>query len=151
MFRLPTTRETQQVVSLVERAMSTHRVIELRYLKQLRDKDDKPRYFAEAPDSWVMRTFGPGPMLRAQPSALIGEPVEIGHTQGDLSRPYVRIIAYGKPGPYGVATRTVRLDRVVVGPSGLRLRITPRAFTLHGTGLDPSYTPTPKRPRVDRP
>lgn len=146
MFRLLGDLEIIRAAEEIERAIRERRVVRFSYLKQLRDAKGKPRYFAEK-TAWLIRAFGRRPMLAARPSRYTVEPVLLEWKHG---MPHVDVIVYT---PNGYRARSFRLDRVIAGTDGMRLMVTRQPFRVQGTGLDPTVTHVPKRPKApaDRP
>lgn len=146
MFRLIGELEIIDAAERIEAAIRKRRVIRISYLKQLRDDKGRPRYFAEK-TAWLMRAFGRRPVLAAQPKRYTMEPVLLEWKNG---MPHIDAIVYT---PNGYRARSFRLDRLVSGADGIQLTVTKRKFKVQGTGLDPTVTHVPKRPKapVDRP
>lgn len=132
MWRLPGELETLEAFELLEQAREERRVVRLSYFRVMKDKRGRPLQFNDSPP--VMDAFGPRPMLAAAPVARTCEPVLTAWSKE--GRPYATVIMYDCSS--GMDQRTVRIDRIAVGSTGMHLHVTRRPFTVAGTGLDPT-------------
>lgn len=139
LHRLPSELETLEAYELMEQALEERRVVDVSFFQEHKTKrfrDELPR---------VQRMFGKRPMLTASPVRRLVEPVEPPKMTMDGAI-IVVVISHSSPGEELPAPRAIRLDRIAVGPRGLRLKITKRPYLVAGTGLDPTVTHVPKRP-----
>jgi hypothetical protein len=132
--RLPNQIETLEAFEIMETAIETRRTVEVWFFKEAKDKRGNPRRFTG--ERFAMALFGKRPMLTSKPVRRMVEPIEMGWSLDGM--PYVIVTVLDQSGREGIAVRTIRLDRVSVGPRGLRLRVTSRPCRIAGTALDPA-------------
>jgi hypothetical protein len=147
-YRLPTEIETLEAWDIIECAIESRRVIDTTYFTRMLDAQDRPRRFGDdRPDGelpHVARAFGRcRDMLHAAPVRRDMEPVRLWWTRD--GNPCADVIRYACTGEELPAARTIRLDRIAVYPSGIRVLVTDRPCVIAGTGLDPTVGRTSGR------
>lgn len=140
MYRLPGEIEILEAWETAEQAIAERRIIDVTYFTRMHDAKGKPLVFGGARGELpqVARAFGPRDVLHAAPVRRSLEPVLLKWTLA--GKPCLDVIRYACTGEELPAARTVRLDRVAVYPSGVRLLLTGRPCVVAGTGLDPTLT-----------
>ena len=151
MFRLPDAIETLDTVAFMTRAIESRAVVEIEFLGFAKETPEGPKlryakrrgghyWFADR----LNRVFGERPLLTTRPKRRRMEVVKVDWTVHETpvpwsndweAAPYADVIQYTPNGPYA---RRIRLDHIVVRPTGLAMRVMRLRAKYVGTGLDPT-------------